>query len=1448
MSSKKPDSSGTSLTTIIGTSATVSFKGIIRMLVVERELGRAYSQTLKADKTLFDLSYISSIGYWPALLIFNWAAALIKKKDRKVEIKLPRYSELNNQARSVLLGQGIVQQLDEVGVEVPHGYTPLRRQGHPLTTISSVDNLWSSLQETAERIITLQKLTTTTGRIVRDAFHTILYELIENAYIHTGATFPHYGVSLANTGEPTSSFYGITEPGANYLEVYVGDLGPGIQARLGASMPEDYMPAYRTTHEFLSAERVLAYALEFSTTSDVEGRKKRLRKLLKSQDEIDSTQVATGLYYVNELARSLGGQLLIRTPKAFLNLKFNPTHYDPDIKGKKEFGIGSLGALPGTHYLVQLPLILKTNNRPVEQTVKLSQRQIHIQIFDAFRDISHSDSIETALHTAITATDLFLMKNRLSEQIVVIPQPRFQLPSRAEAVFIKAIQSMSHGNCRVLWTNRHARFTMRQPSSPEPHKISVAGQAMLVGDLISNSFIAIGHHDPRWETLLNTRSDQDNTLMLRDNLIFNIREKYRKHEAELLKLTLNSYNVRHSGESFLIEGQYYTETFFEIDRIWDEADNIRLFAEWAFTKIDRDVDVLIAHSAPVRPLVDALAALVKEYMGVDPTIVEHDFNQSPAKTISQLVSLAGHKAVIITDVICTGGRINDFLNLVTNVDITKIVSLVDGRADSLEKPIYWSLPKQNRFINVDSAYTETIMVYKDPPKRGGMTDAADWTQGERVYVIDRDTRAPALYVRPARPQLNFEKLLKGPAKKAKALFSGHIEHHGRHHLYFLHFPKLFLSLKEEIKAWINNQIEYVRQSPRARSEKWYGYIYNPDESLSWITELLTALIPKPFLRVLSAEHLKAPIPPRGGAPEGNWIIILPALASGETARLCIEYVSRHNPATILLLCVASRMDPYTLTFYTNINRYGDANLHTASFLEFPVAAFESSWVCPQCAELAKLKEIRGNISNETGILIESITRKISANKAIPSGGDLQDDWLAREPSEEDFERAYLRTLYEVAFVNIEVRRELNALLTEEGNKIDRFIEVISRERFNNLFSKDELNLILYKADLNVRNRLLDIINNGKPPLMIGDYMGAIIHLLPHVFIAKAVDMIKRFATSQTDVEEICIGLLQVGIEPANEGDLFEQFRNEGTIVLPTLFRDTLDVIRKAQEKDRREFDLSIKAVGHLWAQFARSSLFSEPLDRLAQTPLIGYPSWPEIKVLVGQLKREWKNSVLELVSKVESAPLWPRIKSRRNNISVAVARLEGSIAKLEVLSAKEEQSLFISDNLLTEVRAMAKEIERACKEIAKDLYSFFINPVMCSAAELGNTLTTNDGAELQVIKEIDQRVPKVFFDIEDLEAVCGQLIGNWKKHKKKDKGGTKVWFKIFSSGADVVLEFGDNIEGDFDLQSRGGLAVVREICQSYGAIVTNIDMKQEKVLRINLRALDPKLFGASLGG
>lgn len=1423
----------------------INLTGVVKLSSIERELSESYSATSRCENIVFDLRRVAWIGYLPATLIFTWAAALIKKHHRKVRIVTPPYPEMSPQMRAIFLAQGLAERLQDIGAEIPPNPPPMYRTGQPLTQVLSIDDLWSYLSETGERIITFQKLTTSTNRILRDAFQTILYELVENAFIHTKAAFPHYGISLAVAGTPRNTskgFISAFEAGTHYLEVYVGDLGRGLNANLEVSMPIDYLPPFVSNHEFLKAERVLAYALEFSTTSDKNGRLKRLRELL-AQPQIDPSQIATGLHCVTELARSLAGQFLVRTPKAILSFKFYPDRYEPEIKGKKELGLETLGALPGTHYLVRLPLTIRSTGTWYPSAGGSNKSSVSLVTVDPFEKVNASDPAEFALQNAINSVDEFLMKHRRSTRIVILLSPSFPLPSRAEALFIAAIGSMAQGKCLLLWANRHAGITIR--NDPEMRTPITVGQAILIGDLFSNSFKAFGHSDTRWKQFLISSDEASERLQLTPSLIKNIRAEHRRALDSKLGAILTHPDVKHTGDSFLLEGQYYTEIFYEIDRAWDQPENIRLFAEWAFAKLNPEIDVLIAHAAPIFPLVEAVAELMKEYWGVEPIVVSHELDQSPAKTISQMVSVSGHRAVIITDVICTADRINRLLSLVTGVELEGILALVDGRAEEARNPIPWLLPTEGRFLQIHALISGKIEVYSDPPKRSRASEHTGDLQDEQVYIIDRATRAPTLYVRPVKPQLNFESLLRGPAKESKSLLNGHTESLAKHYLYFLNFPRLFEHLQRQIMDWVSHQINFIERRPRAREQPWDAYVYVADDSLSWMIEALPELPQKPTVRALTNDHLRAPSPPREGEASGNCIIVLPALASGETARLSLEYVSRKNPATVLLLCIASRMDPYHLTFHSSISKYGGADLHTACFMDFPVPAFPPGrGTCPQCTELSHLKDLRDTVKSykrNSVDLVEALKRKILANQAIPLGVGLQDDWLAREPSEEDSERAYLRALYESAFVNIDNRRKLNALLFSNVNSIDQFLQILSAERYNKQFSVELLGSILYKAYVAVRKRLLQIILEGKPPLPIGRFMGAIVHMLSHIFAPNAIPMLERYSASPRDVEEICIGLLLVGIEPAGVGEFIAQSRNESTGNALTLFRETLDVLRATQEKDRRDFAVSIEATVQLWAQLARSSQFSEGIGSLAQTSLANYLTMQEVEVLVDQVSREWKNRIVELVNGIESGPLWQKLKSQTSQIPIAVARLENSLARLELLArADEQQRLSASHRFFSAIQATAKELEHSCREIARELYSFMVSPVVCSAAELGPTLLTNDGSELKVIKEIDQSVPRVFCAFGDLESICGQLIGNWKKHKIVSKKGSTVGFKIYSSGTEVVLEFSDDIEGSFDLQSRGGLAFVTECCQAYGGVVKTIEGNGRKSIMVSLNAVEPK--------
>jgi orotate phosphoribosyltransferase len=1453
MSQRGLTPTGTSISHVSEDLVKVSFSGVLRMSVLEQELANSFTHTSRAPVTIFDLTNVEWIGYLPAKLLFCWAATLRLKRERRVSIKLPKRESLNPQLRKVLIEHGTIAQMKNIGVEVPYASSPLPRFGIPLNILTVGGSLWDDLQNTVGGFVQHTDIPDSSVGFIRNIFNVIVFELLENAFVHGGAALPHYGVSLAQT--PNSTPYNprwisAFDPNTPYIEIYVGDLGPGIEANLETHVPDTYEPPFITKHRFLRPEQILTYAFEFSSTSNAERRKLKIRDLL-AYESLDPSEVATGLYCVLDFARSQGGQFIVRTPKALLSFDFYPAKYNPVIKGRKELGINKLGPLPGTHYLIRLPLTEIETRRARTIRVQSTFGAMPRRVVDAFGSATRSEDPVSVLQSAIDAVDKDLIVTRNVEGLTMILQPRFSLPSRAEAVFLAAVQAMNHGQRRVIWLNERFSATEHGLLERDPAKMpksSISRQTVLVGDLFANVFTYVGNLDARWLSIMEELDHTTKKVSFKPIVYTALHDAYQEYNLKTLQSILSNHEVRHSGEPFLIEGQYYTDIFFETPRAWENKDDIRLFAEWALDKLDPDTDIVIGQTSTVLPWVKTLASLIEVYRGKRATIIEHDVD-SPARTISQTVSLAGRRAVILTDVICTGKRLRESLQIITGVEVDRILALVDGRSDEAGQPVSWVTPSGKRLVDLHAILTEKIPTYHESPpsktRENNSESEADLLLDERVFVIDRRTRAPTLYVRPTEPRLNLRSLLTGPAKEANALFFGHSEVRGKHYSFFLNLPKLFAGLRSEIESWVGDQVDSVASMSMAAGEPWYAYVYNPDEGLSWMLNFLPSLPQQPTVRVLEKKHLRAPSPPRLGGPSGNWLIVIPALASGESARLCIEYVSRHRPATILVLCVASRMDPYNLTFHTGVRRYRSAELRMACFLDFQVATYAGrEGICPQCTELAKLEQLQEAVETvavrkaySSRVLLESVKRKISAGQAIPLESDWQDTEISTSPSEHDFERAYVRALFESSSVNLEARRELNALLENDSSAIDRFLEVLASERHARLFSSSELKTRLYKAEPLIYQRISDIVQKEKPPYPIGRVMGAIVHLTPHLLVDHAIEMIHRFATSQRDVEDICLALLQTDAEPSDVGEFFATFSEEKHGDIATLFTQTLDMLRHTKETNIEMYRESIAAISKLWARLTRSSHFFSPLVRLAQTPLERYMAWPEVQGSINEVWDAWRGEIAELVFRTQRGPLWPRLSRRWPDLSRSLTIIERDVALLDRLGKVTWDPMQIETLPLNNVKAIALEVKEASDNVATYIHEFVINPALCAAAKLGDHLIAHDGSILEVEKNVDQYVSVIFCDMQDLNSACAELISNWQKHKKAEKRGSKVFFNLFQEGDMVILEFGDDIEGDFDLQSEGGLDVVLDCCFAYGGELDVISDEAQKALRMIFRGM-----------
>jgi len=215
----------------------------------------------------------------------------------------------------------------------------------------------------------------------------------------------------------------------------------------------------------------------------------------------------------------------------------------------------------------------------------------------------------------------------------------------------------------------------------------------------------------------------------------------------------------------------------------------------------------------------------------------------------------------------------------------------------------------------------------------------------------------------------------------------------------------------------------------------------------------------------------------------------------------------------------------------------------------------------------------------------------------------------------------------------------------------------------------------------------------------------------------------------------------------------------------------------------------------------------------------------------------WNSEVSRDISNLYQAPIWPYLSQKHPNIGNVVAELDRGIARFCQLLNMMKECSEISEKLFQNFIALIIQIGNSTSKLRTKLNGFFVNPVKCLANRHSDILpTTEGGGVLRYVKEIDQFVPNVFCDLKELDFVCEQILENCQKHKKLEGGGSTVWFKIYKEDPFVCLEFIDDIEGDFQLNSKGGLKIVREFCEQYGCCldINNPSDNESKSIKISL--------------
>lgn len=506
-------------------------------------------------------------------------------------------------------------------------------------------------------------------------------------------------------------------------------------------------------------------------------------------------------------------------------------------------------------------------------------------------------------------------------------------------------------------------------------------------------------------------------------------------EGQLRKI-IERAPVRHPNRYYLIENKYYTQTFYEIGKVVSSELASNLAVNF-FRLIIQQHKIGAVFTIP-EPLFTFSERLKNTVPGV--RVYNRDSLGERSAFFEAIQGKEnGTKLLILTDVICTANEVQKFVSLARSADEIVVGCFVDGREDRIP---YLVIKAEDRAqsVSVLSLHTAPIKPIFDLP---GDVDTS------KILIVDPKTHAPTAYDHIQAPEILPGELLEKSIRN-KSLYYGHLCFGGKHYSAFLFFARLFDALRGELHSWWNSTFDDLRKRRKIQPEN-IAVLYL-DEKRGWeklVPEYMSTKGVKRCER-LTKEELDAP-PEPGERQEFVWFI-LPAMASGDTAMLCLEYGARVFQAReINISIIVARIDSGRLSFYQNITAYRDCSVKIRALSCLPITAYSSNDSCPLCAADKLIEDLRLKISS-----FEYMSGGIARAKDLFRLHEIVLEELGpvhpKLATERDRDKALLAILYQEAIRSVEHRKSLVALMDKHGASL--FLEMVGNEFLSDRFSSE----------------------------------------------------------------------------------------------------------------------------------------------------------------------------------------------------------------------------------------------------------------------------------------------------------------------------------------------------------------------------------------------------------
>jgi hypothetical protein len=589
----------------------------------------------------------------------------------------------------------------------------------------------------------------------------------------------------------------------------------------------------------------------------------------------------------------------------------------------------------------------------------------------------------------------------------------------------------------------------------------------------------------------------------------NITQIEKHTKFEIIENYLKSRPILHQSEYYLIEGKYYTDTFFEISKIYDNSPLCELILDIFYERFlgDKPWGVFV--------LSQSIHSFIKTIQHKFPDIKYYYYEGKSLEPMFIRASISANKdqpLILFTDVVCTGNDIRRLVQIST-VPL-KIYCFVNAQKSGFN---YVTSEKREGSLDVDivSLAKQKIAPIKKRPPRD-----------KNILIIDKITHTPALFDTITQSEEFDAERITEIAVKAGALYHMHLDVDSRHYAIFFDFQKLLPALGDGLITWFDNSFNTIEKKGIAiqdvtvcfveeeadRFETVYGYFNKKSlNRLKYFTKDLLRINPK------TSEKSKC-----------VWII-LSAVSSGETLQQFLEAASHYDDLQLIhVSIVLARLESQKLAFFLNITSYKDIPVQIEVLSFFPKPCFSTEEGCSLCEAEALINKQK-NLLKDYPHLFDLLTEKgdfYRLRSNFENVGNID--------TKKGYESILLRPYYNNAIRYLDDRKKITKQIDKKSHT---FFEMIGYDFASNKFSENILSTITYTrySEGKIEAKAKKLLDQGIKltlPCLLG-----IRRLFPEIFDAylpNVIDMAKRNNDSELFLNLVFVFLIFV---PDDLGEL-----------------------------------------------------------------------------------------------------------------------------------------------------------------------------------------------------------------------------------------------------------------------------------------------------------------------